>query len=120
MPEDLNTIGHHPDPPTGNFQRKVLFTSGAPTGTGWEGKVVIDEDTGDIYRFESGAWVLKSSGGGGGGSGDVSGHVGAFLDPNGNVTGNVNDIYYSRVALGGDGTVWFKGSGNGTNTGWSD
>lgn len=120
MPEDLNTIGHHPDPPTGDFPRKVLFTSGAPTGTGWEGRVAIDEDAGDIYRFESGAWVLKSSGGGSGsGTGDVTYHEGAFLDPNGNVTGNEGHMYISLETLGGDGRVWWKAIGTGNNnTGW--
>jgi hypothetical protein len=61
--------------------------------------------------------LANNGGGGGGGSGpDVK--FGAFTDPNGNVTGSVDDIYKSVEADGGDGSVWLKQSGAGTDTGW--
>lgn len=46
--------------------------------------------------------------------------IGAFTDPNGNVTGNVKDTYKSSVGLGGDGSFWIKVSGSGTTTVWED
>ncbi len=45
---------------------------------------------------------------------------GAFSDPNGNVVGNVNDMYKSAVSLGGDGSLWVKVTGTATDTGWED
>ena len=118
MPENLNAIGHHPDPPTWDIARKVRFTSGAPTEPAYEGAPAIDEDSGDIYIYESGAWVLKSSGGGGGGGAGLTYYQGAGLDPNGVQSGSVGDVYHSKVSLGGDGSTWWKVSGTGTTTVW--
>lgn len=91
------------------------FSSGAPTCAGFRDQFNLDVDSGDIYQFQNGAWVQLSSGGGGSGP-DVK--FNSFNDPNGNVVGSVDDIYVSSIALGGDGSVWFKRTGNGTNTGW--
>lgn len=52
-----------------------------------------------------------------GNSGANTNHYGAALDPNGVVTGRPGDWYKSLISLGGDGSAWFKASGNG-NTGW--
>lgn len=51
-------------------------------------------------------------------TGAVQSTTGAFLDPNGNVTGSVGDIFKSAESLGGDGTLWFKVSGTATDSGW--
>lgn len=45
-------------------------------------------------------------------------YFGGFTNPNGNVIGNVQDLYFSQPSLGGDGRLWSKTAGNGTNTGW--
>ena len=118
MAEDLNHIGYHPDPPTWGIPRKVLFTVGVPTGTGWEGQPAFDIQTGDFYMYESNTWVLKFSGGGGGGGAGLTYYQGASLNPNGVQVGNIGDVYHSKIALGGDGSTWWKATGNGTDTGW--
>jgi hypothetical protein len=60
---------------------------------------------------------LANSGGGGGGSGpDVK--FSGDLDPNGVITGSVDDIFKSVESLGGDGSIWVKHTGTATNTGW--
>ena len=70
MATDLNAIGSHPNPPTWPIARRIMFGAGFPTDVnGYEGKPYIDQDTGDIYIYQSGSWVLTSSGGGGGGGG---------------------------------------------------
>lgn len=120
MPFEQNYV---PDPssdvPPSGCGYKVFSTSnGAPTCPGVEGQINVDEDSGDFYEWRDGAWVLIFSSGGGGGGAGLTYHQGAFTDPNGNVTGSVGDVYKSRIALGGDGTVWWKETGTGTNTGW--
>lgn len=91
--------------------------SGSPTCAGFRDQFYLDIDTGDVYQFQSGAWVLVSSPGGGGGAG-LTYHQSGDLDPNGVITGSVGDVFHSRVSLGGDGTTWWKVAGNGTNTNW--
>lgn len=44
--------------------------------------------------------------------------MGAFLDPNSNVVGSPQNLYFSVPSLGGDGSMKVKVSGVGTNTGW--
>lgn len=108
MPEDLNHIGYHPDPPTTAQYRGVTFGSGAPTGTGWEGQPYFDEDTGDLYFYQSGTWTLASSGGGGGGGDQYvfSGNYGG---------GTPTDTPTVAQAVGidtSDGTKWYWYSGS--------
>jgi hypothetical protein len=43
---------------------------------------------------------------------------GAYIDPNGFVSGSEGDIYHSAISLGGDGTIWVKVSSGTGNTGW--
>jgi hypothetical protein len=62
--------------------------------------------------------VLIFSGGGGGGGAGLTYYQGAGFDPNGVQVGSVGDVYHSRVALGGDGSTWWKVSGTGTTTVW--
>lgn len=102
---DLNASGH-----------------GSPEGVliAWPGSTYVDLDTNDFYTKNSGegtaeGWALASGGGGGSGP-DVK--FGAFTDPNNNVTGSPDDLYKSSEALGGDGSLWVKRTGAGTNTGW--
>lgn len=96
----------------------LTFGDGAPTCVGTEGKVWVDSGTGDFYQYQSGSWVLIFSSGGSGGGAGLTYYQGAFLDPNGNVTGSLGDVYHSRVAAGGDGSTWWKVAGSGTNTNW--
>lgn len=121
MPFETNYV---PDPsgsvlPSSCGLSFVTTGSGAPTCVSTEGRIYIDIVTGDFYRYVSGAWVLQFSTGGGGGAG-LTYHQGAHLDPNGNVTGSVGDVYYSRIAVGGDGSVWWKTTGTATDTGWGN
>lgn len=51
-------------------------------------------------------------------SGGIQHYFGGFLDPNGNVVGNVGDLYTSVPASGGDGSGWRKASNSGLDTGW--
>lgn len=60
--------------------------------------------------------LANNSPGGGSSGPDVK--FGAATDPNGSVSGSVDDIYKSDESQGGDGTIWLKKTGNGTNTGW--
>lgn len=119
---------YEPDPTsTVPIQPRRYGSMGNLTGTadpngqinGRAGWSFYDENSGDLY-FNTGdgynsVWTLFASGGGGGGP-DVK--FNSFLDPNGNVTGSVDDIYKSVESLGGDGSVWFKQTGTATNTGW--
>lgn len=82
---------------------------------GRNGYFYIDLDSDDVYIKTNGAWTIFTGSGGGSGP-DVK--FNSFFDPNGNVTGSVDDIYVSSLNLGGDGSIWFKRTGNGTNTGW--
>lgn len=113
-----------PDP-TGNVPPSSCGLSflttgtGAPTCVSNEGRVYIDLSTGDFYQYQSGSWVLVFSTGGGGGGAGLTYYQGAHLDPNGNVTGSVGDVYHSRIAVGGDGSVWWKTTGTATDTGWA-
>lgn len=91
----------------------VAPTSDTP---GFEGDVIVTL-TEEFYKYVSGVWTLMSIGGAGGGAGLTYYQTGA-LDPNGSVTGSVGDVFHSRVSLGGDGSTWWKVSGNATNTGW--
>lgn len=118
-------VNYTPDPsgnnPPGNCGMSFFSSgSGAPTCAGIEGRLYVNEDTGDFYEYRSGAWVLLFSSGGGGGGAGLTYYQGAFTDPNGNVTGSVGDLYYSRIAIGGDGTLWAKTTGTATNTGWGN
>lgn len=121
MPSDLYVVrGSHPDPQTTMLSKRIYSGAGAPSSGGVEGDIYINESNGDFYEYSGGVWVLRFSSGGGGGGAGLTYYQGAFLDPNGNQTGNVGDVYYSRMALGGDGSIWFKGSGNSTDQGWGD
>lgn len=99
--------------PEGNVQPgphwgSVTIISGAPTGSGAEGDIRIDEDTGDFYEFENGAWVLKFNGGGGGGGGDpevfhVAGAGGPTTEnPVGDAAYLYNDV--------GNAWIWLTGN----------
>lgn len=96
-----------------------LHGDGDPNGVvyGRGGWSYYDDLSDDLYiNTGSGynsTWTLFAGGGGGGP--DVK--FGAFADPNGNVTGSVDDIYKSVESLGGDGTLWIKHTGSG-DTGW--
>lgn len=121
MPFETNYV---PDPsgnvlPSSCGPTTVATSSGAPTCGGFEGQINIDITTGDFYEYQSGAWVLVFSTGGGGGGAGLTYYQGADLDPNGVVTGSVGDVYHSRIAVGGDGSVWWKTTGTATDTGWA-
>lgn len=53
-------------PPGDCFGSPIRNGHGAPTCEGFQGAVYIDVDSGDLYEYESGSWVLQASGGGGG------------------------------------------------------
>lgn len=105
------------------YSDSTIAGYGSPEGVvpAWPGTHYTDRDNGDTYIKQSGDGTLtgwaQEAGGGGGGAG-LTYYQGAFLDPNGNQTGSVGDVYKSRISLGGDGTVWWKETGNNTNTGW--
>ena len=109
-------------PPTVYYGDLNAHGTGDPNWqvTGWPGSTYLDTATGDRYTKESGegttdGWTLDASGGGGSGP-DVK--FGAATDPKGSVSGSVDDFYKSSEALGGDGSLWVKRTGAGTNTGW--
>lgn len=54
----------------------LLTGSGAPNCAGYEGQPWLDKDSGDIYQYQSGSWVLIASGGGGAG-----GQQSFYLEP---------------------------------------
>ena len=77
--------------------------------------IFAETDTGNgfFWDFDGAAWAPAW----------VSGTGGAFtaagtLDPNGAITGSPGDQFKSAISLGGDGSLWVKVSGVGTNTGW--
>lgn len=122
MPFEQNYV---PDP-SGNVLPSncglSFFTTGtgAPTCNTESGRFYIDIGTGDFYENQGGSWVLVFSTGGGGGGAGLTYYQGSALDPNGVVTGSIGDVYYSRIAVGGDGSVWWKTTGTATNTGWGN
>lgn len=88
---------------------------GPPSDTsGFNGYTYVDLSSGDLYVKYGDIWVIQAAGTGAG----LTYHQGAFLDPNGNVTGSIGDVYHSRVASGGDGSTWWKVSGTNSNTVW--
>jgi len=85
---------------------------GAPNNAdGNDGDTYVNLSTGTLYTKSGGTWAVVSGAPGPAGG---SGTYGTFADPNGNVTANRGTSYYNTAT----GAVWFKNSGDATNTGW--
>lgn len=108
MAEDLNAIGHHPNPPTWASSTPNFTTSpGAPTVDGQSvNDVNLNLATGRLYSWNGASWDLLP---GGGGSGDPEVfHIAGSGTPS---TGPVGDAGYAYNDVG-NAWVWL------TNATW--
>lgn len=68
MAEDLNSIGHHPDPPVWASTPNLTTSDGAPTIPGLAvNDINIDITNGVVYSWDGDTWNVTITDGGGGG-----------------------------------------------------
>lgn len=111
--ETYRPRGSHPDP-SGLVERRLFSGPGAPTSTAGvpPNGIYIDEDSGDVYQLEDGAWVLQYSGGGGGSGGALP----TSGDPEGVLTADNLQFAWDASAN----VLYIHEGADGTNTGWRE